>query len=173
MIDFTIASVKARRTKIKAEALILLEVYAAGGFATYPVDAELIRHIWPNEDPEGFTLTAYNAGNIRDGYTVTKTAVASQFKPSKYVSRYAADLTLIQQWLERNGAKVLTIYGTSIGPVGGPRIHVCDKSAKRLGLTTVGVLTVDTETHFEATMEGVEVKWIVDAVTTNNMEGVA
>jgi hypothetical protein len=65
-------------------------------------------------------------------------------------------------WLIRNGAKIATIYSTGVNNSGKPRIHICHKSAKRLGLEDEGVLIADTDGHFEAVMEDVEVVWIQD-----------
>lgn len=158
MKEFRTVADRARSTRTKADTIQLLERYATTGCSTYRVDSDLFREVWPNEDPEGYTLHPYNAGDAVDCHTVT-------FKKSVYVGQYLADLNQIMTWIIRNGHnghKIVTIYSTGVNNYGKPRIHVCHKSAKRLGLEGEGVLVPDTDGHYQAIMEGVEVVWIQD-----------
>tara|TARA_R110000868_G_scaffold76009_1_gene219023 strand:- start:785 stop:1120 length:336 start_codon:yes stop_codon:yes gene_type:complete len=56
--------------RTKKATLLLVEEYAVSKCATYRTDSILFREVWANENPEGFTLVPYNAGNCVDDYTV-------------------------------------------------------------------------------------------------------
>ena len=56
---FTAIAKRARATRTKEDALVLLADYAESKCATYPADSELFREHWPNDDPPGFVLYQY------------------------------------------------------------------------------------------------------------------
>lgn len=66
--NFKLISQTARELRTEAAAYTLLEAYAQNGCATYPVDSELFREIWPDEQVPGFVLRPYPHMNT---HTVT------------------------------------------------------------------------------------------------------
>ena len=66
--NFKLIAKTARELRTEAAAYTLLEAYAQNGCATYPVDSELFREIWPDEQVPGFVLRPYPHMNT---HTVT------------------------------------------------------------------------------------------------------
>ena len=57
--SFNLIAQTARELRTEAATYALLEAYARSGCATYPVDSELFRELWPDEQVLGFVLRPY------------------------------------------------------------------------------------------------------------------
>jgi hypothetical protein len=85
--NFKLIAQTARELRTEAATYALLEAYARSGCATYPVDSELFRELWPDEQVPGFVLRPYPHMNTH--------TVAYQFPECGPVVYTAEDARLI------------------------------------------------------------------------------